>query len=642
MKDKCILQIIESIAKGLNNEEIQHLVRQSQSRLETEIAFLLENRDKLAEILNILFPKGIPVSSEFYNKLSDVQYYLEFKSIAMTLVGFLWIEAYKLLPAPDAQALLQLLIEDKNIDIWSHINSLPILLSEVELPSDFASNWFFSVGEKIKSDLAGGDSYRAVENYSFNFPKSGLDVLEKYLSEGLDVLKLHLSAIILGSLRASSEKGLIQKQLIEELDNKLVNNPRTELRICYHRSWVISFRKGILSIEQLEHQLSKMMQGTQEEIDEAFNVLHGCLLSQLANETFINFSMRWLNKNTTNKIPPLAKYCVVNSMRRLSNISGAKKRLIDINDANKLVIAIQPVSQENAGTWSDIEHFLVDRLREDKKLFADILNKFVEVNLAGLLEQFESDKFSYLKSEMNKSDVSGLLSELLFSMDERKRKLGIRLFQDIKNVSLPTEILEKIDESQLGIALCEFIRRPFLGNDTSRFFIMLEPRFRSVPPELQEEFKHEMVMQAINYPGGCLKNWEKINNPSELLKGVIESAKKYFENLKNICNSPANNFSFPECNHAVEKKHREFSRKVSKETQEKSILMKLVKKVDILYGKRWSAAVQGNLGDPTSFKEYTHSMEFPCLEEIDPEGMAIRRFQATIKIKHIQKKNASV
>lgn len=642
MKDKCILQIIESIAKGSNDEEIRYLVRESQSIVETEIAFLLDNRDKLVEILKILFPKGIPVSPEFYNKLSDIQYYLEFKPIAITLAGSLWTEAYKLLPTPDAQALLQLLIEDKNIDIWSHINSLPILLSEVELPSDFASNWFFSVGEKIKSDLAGGDFYKAVENYSFNFPKSGLGVLEKYLSEGLNDLKLHLSAVILGSIRASSEKGIIQKKLIEESDNKLINNPRTELRICYHRSWTISFRKGILSIEQLEHQLSKMMQGTQEEIDEAFNVLHGCLLSQLANETFANFSMQWLNKNTINKIPPLAKYFVVNSMLRLSDISGAKKRLIDINDANKLIVAIQPVPQDNARTWSDIEHFLVDRLREDKKLFADILNKFVEVNLAGLLEQFESDKFSYLKSEMNKSDVSGLLSELLFSMDERKRRLGIRLFQDIKNVSLPTETLEKIDESLLGIALCEFIRRPFLGNDTSRFFIMLEPRFRSMSAELQKEFKHEMVMQAINYPGECLETWVKINNPSELLKGVIESAKKYFENLKNICNSPANSFSFPECNHAVEKGRRESSRKVSEGIREKSILVKLVKNVDIIYGNQWSTLVQGNLGDPTSFKSVSHSIEFPRLEVIDPEGMAIRRFQATIKIKQMQKKDASI
>ncbi len=642
MKYKYILQIIESITRGVNEEEIRHLVHESKITVKNEVVSLFENRNKLVEILNILFPKGIPVSSEFYNKLSDIQYYLEFKPIAITLAGSLWIEAYKLLQTPDAQALLQLLVNNKNIDIWSHIHSLPILLSEVELPSDFASNWFFSVGEKIKSDLAGGDFYKAVENYSFNFPKSGLGVLEKYLSEGLNDLKLYLSAIILGSIRASPEKSLIQKQLIEELDNKLINNPRTELRICYHRSWIVSFRKGVLSIEQLEHQLSKMMQGTQEEIDEAFNVLHGCFLSQLENETFANFSMQWLNKNTTSKIPPLAKYCVVDLMRRLSNISEAKKRLIDINDANKLLITIQPVLQENAGTWNDIEHYLVDRLREDKKLFAYLLNKFAEVNLAGLLEQFESDKFSYLKSKMNKSDLSDLLSELLFSMDERKRRLGIRLFQDIKNVSLPTEILEKIDESRLEIALYEFIRRPFLGNDTSRFFIMLEPRFRSTSAELQKKFKHEMVMQAINYPGECLETWGKINNPSELLKGVIESAKKYFENLKNTRNLPANSFSFPELELTVEKGRKESSRKVSKEIREKSVLMKLVKKVDILYGNQWSAAIQGNLGDPTPFQSISHSIEFPRLEEVDPEGMAIKRFQATIKIKHIQKNNASI
>ena len=166
---------------------------------------------------------------------------------------------------------------------------------------------------------------------------------------------------------------------------------------------------------------------------------------------------------------------------------------------------------------------------------------------------------------------------------------------------------------------------------------MLEPNFCTVSPELQEEFKHQMTLQAINYPGDCLEEWKKINNPSDLIKSVIESAERYFNNLKKISNSPAKSFTFPEFNQAFEKGRREHSRKISEGVREKSVFMNLMKNVDIIYGKQWSAMVQGKLSEPTEFKEYSHYIEVPRLEEIDPEGSHIRRLQATSHIKNLKK-----
>lgn len=639
MRTEYIFQIAELIARGTKDEEIKNILTTSQTEIQNEIGFLSKDRGKVFELLNILFPEKISANLDFYHKLSMIQYYLGFKPITTSLKGLLWIEAYKHLPKQDAELLLQLLITDKQVDIWLIIHSLPIFLSEIELSPDYASNWFFSIAKKIGADLAGGDFYKAVENYSSNFPRSGLSIFEKYLSEGLDDIRLHLSSILLGAIRASSEKGLIQKQVIQELDKKLVNATRTELRLCYHRSWIITFWRGMLSIKQLEKQLSKMIEGAEEEISEAFNVLYKCLLSQQTNEAFVNFSMQWFNKNASNKIPPLAKYCIVNSMLRLCDISETQKRLVNVSNANKLIITIQPISKEDAGIWSDIEYYLVDRLREDKNLFADFLNQLAETNIVGLLEHFDGDKFGYLKSEMMKSDMSKLIAELLFSTDDKKRRLGGILFQKIKINSFPSEILEKVNESQLIIALWEFVRRPYMGPDTSRFFILLEPRIRVASPEVKKEFELEMLNQAINYPGECLENWKEISDPSDLLKYIIKAAENYFGNFKNTRNSPANSFSFPEFGQAAEKGSRAFSRKVSRDVHEKSIFMKLVKNVSIIYGDQWSIMVQGKLGDATPFKEVFHSMEFPRLEEIDPEGMAIRRYQATPKIMNLQKKN---
>jgi hypothetical protein len=549
-------------------------------------------------------------------------------------------ESSKLLHLNDLQKLLNLLLEDKQFNFFGIIQALPYFLHEVELPTEFASSWFCSVREKVAADLAGGGFFIAVENYAYQHPASGLKIVEKYILEGLDEGKLYLSAILLGSLRACFYEGRVEEEIIKHWDSVLANSPHLELRLCYHRSWIIPFWRGLISIKQIEERLSEMIQGSQDEVTEAFNVLHRCLINNLKNESFIDFSLCWVDQNASGNISDLAKYYVVHSLFMLSD--AIKNEMVDVNDANKLIIKIQPIPLNNIGTWNELEYYLVDRLHQDNNAFADFIRLFVESNPDGLLEQFES-KYSYIQSEMGNANISWFIADLMFSGSNVQRRLGNVLFQKIKFSSLPEENrdkLESLNESRLSLGFWEFVRRPYvLGGDVSKFLLMLEPRFRNVSQELQEDFKHEMLMQAINYPGDCLANWKNLPNPSSILKDVIHMAEQYFENLKKVNNSPANNFTFPGFHQAAEKGQREYSRKLSEGVEQKSIFSKLAKHVDIIYGEKWSTMYQDKMGEPTEFKEFSHSIEFPRLEEIDPEGSHIRRFQAAIQIENLEKRN---
>lgn len=624
-----IFQIAESIASDVKNQEIRDFTKKNQTEIESEINFLFENRAKAIEILRILFPDNIPVSYDLFNKLSDIQYSLSFKPISYKLCGILVSESYKLLSSHDAQKLLQLIVNDKEHKTWHILQSLPTFLSETELHPDFASSWFYSLA-KEKSGAAVNGLYQAVESYSFNFPVLGLKVFESYIPEELDEHRLHLSSIILGALRSCFVLGSIQKEVIDQWDASLMNSPRIELRLCYHRSWVIPFWRGLITVDQLEAKLSTMMEGSQEEITEAFSVLHKCLLSNLKNEIISKFSLAWFNRNIFNKIPVLAKYYVAHSIFLLSD--EIKENVELINTANNLIIKIQPVPSDNVGIWDDIVHYCVDLLHADKERFFNILTKLAEENYDGLFWQIKNNRFEYLFSEMAKSDVNDFITNLMISFDNTRRHLGSILFNKIKITSFDQDILRKADEMQLHILLLESICNPFLSEDMCRFFVMLEPYFQNASLELKKKFKDEMVMQAINYPGECLDNFKKVDNPSEIIKDVIESAEHYYQNLQNISQSPATSFAFPELKWALDFGNKESSRKISKGTQEKSILAKLCKHFDIIYGNQWSAMVEGNLGDPTPFKEISHSVELPRLELIDPEGMTIRRMIASAQI----------
>ncbi|MCF6154464.1 MAG: hypothetical protein E3K36_04260 [Candidatus Brocadia sp.] len=423
---KYLFEIAEIIAQGPRDKELMINIDQTYSEVEKEINFLFEDRSKAIEMLHIVFPDGKYLNSEFYKKLSDIQHYLKFKPKAYLLTGFLWVEAYKLLPQPSAKELLRLLIDNKSINIFSVIHSLPVFLSEIELSPDFASYWFYSFVKKVGRGFASNGVYQAVENYAFNFSVSGLKVFEKYISDELDENRLHLSAIILGSLRAASETDRVQKETLEKWDNKLVNNSHKEMRICYHRSWLIPFFRKLVSIEQLNTKLTLMMEGSQEEKTEAFSVLHKCLLSNLKDENFLKYSLQWLNKNVSNRIPDLAKYYVTHSIFMSS--SEIKNKPDYVNDANNLIVKIQPVSHGNTGIWEDIEHYLVDLFNADKESFYNILIKLLAANFEGLSWQIKNNKFEYLLSKIKESDIGSFITDLMISFDNKKKVVWLSPF----------------------------------------------------------------------------------------------------------------------------------------------------------------------------------------------------------------------
>lgn len=634
---KYLLQIANAIAQSKRDETFQSLTRDHGSEIEREITELTS--EDIDKILDTIFPKGIPSNSNFYNLVEEVQYYAGFKPLSATLIARLWANAYNRM-APDNQAeLLQSLLDESAGGFWTAIHSLPEFCSQIKLDPIFVAAWFFELANRVKGDLAGGDVFKAVGKYAFHYPELGLRVFEDYISEILDELKLSLAAILLGTVRARASQGHISKESVMKWDDELQNNQKTERRLCYYRSLIASFDLGTLSISELDDKLTKMLDGDREEISEAFNTVYRCLLGKLSDIDFVRFAMNWFLKNASSQIPELAKYCVVSSMWQLCRARGKEPRLVDVTEANNLLAVVQPIPNDNLGTWRQLEYYLVDRLHEGPASFESIFTKLVDVNAEGLSATLHEDQFRYLKSEMSKQNIEGILTNYLLSPDHGKRMIGNLLFQELKIQSLSQEVLSKADESQLMVLLLEFIRKPFITEKVSQYLLLIEPYFNQAKPEIQRIFKDEMVMQAINYPEACLKSWKKVSNQSNLLQGVVKTAEEYFENLNKIKDSPAISFSFTEYRKVAETHYREFSSQVAKRAHEKSIFAQLVKNVQIIYGSKWSIYMEGNLGEDTSFHELTSSIEFPRLEIIDPEGMALRRLQASTKIRALGNNN---
>jgi len=62
------------------------------------------------------------------------------------------------------------------------------------------------------------------------------------------------------------------------------------------------------------------------------------------------------------------------------------------------------------------------------------------------------------------------------------------------------------------------------------------------------------------------------------------------------------------------------------------VFAQFAKKVRLLYAKQWSVFRDGTLSPPSQLKGISTSMELPRFEQIDPEGMVLRRLYASAQI----------
>lgn len=624
-----------SLSQSMDSSEINVKLSRFKDQIEGEIQHIAENKQNVHELLETLFPQGILDNPGFYKSLSNVPNCLEFGDSSYQLLGLLWSQAYRQLPPNRRPGFLDYWVDNDDVQFWNFILALETFLLNVKVPSNLTSKLFLKISNAVRNDLAGGNFYKAIEAYAFSLPSEGLDVFDQYIGAGLDESKLHIAAVILGVIRTKSIEDKSFEEAVNKRDVRLKGSPKTELRLCYLRSWSFAFGRGGVSNEKMSSVLDSAMEGTPAEQDESFAAIHRCLIGQ-SNEDVLEFALRWLNRYVSSGLSSNAKLSV---LRVLSQVQDSRKDGsggLKTPCTHSLILAIQPIDVGEIGLWKEVESILVNQLRESTRDFNELLIQITERNPKPLIEQFKNREFSYLISEMGKEDVRGLVTECVFSKSDNVRRLGSVLFQRVKIDGLSDEVIKGKADSELNAVLWEFVRGAFDGESAARFLLMLEPLFRNASSSvLRDEFEQEMFLQAVNFPGACLEQWKKFENPSDLLNRVIAKAENYFEQLQSVKDSPAYSFEFPGLREADENGRRDISKNISEGVREKSLFQQLVKRVSLLYGDSWCVLGQGDqrgIGETLPLHDISTVMEIPRLEILAPEMMALRRLEASVQL----------
>jgi len=528
------LTILIKLFSSIRDEIPRKILRNDESideaQLKEEIKYVINERDEMVRLISILFERKDKTPDNIFDSIQNIIAYLNFHDYANELAGNVFLEILNTLSQTESEKILEELTDISTRHIWSVLHSLPYIFTHYKLDSSFAANWFYKIGENIKQDSASGDFFDAINNYAYSFPEEGMKVFFIYSEQNFIGLQQLLSSIILGSIRAAIRDKNLPENLIL-IEDKMKNSADENYRDIFYKSWIATYLRGASSYKEVMEIIKLAMKGKEKEISEAYFIIFRIVVKDLNDDNIILPTIEFLNSNVSDKLPAEAKFQIINTLYWLITVDENVQNLNNrISIYLSIFTKILPIETTYLGTWKKIEELLTGLLEKKQDSFTEFLDVIIQQSFNSFWELLSQNHFEHLEYTLSVSIAGDVFTKLIFSEIEKDRLIAIELFRKLNNLSIKSNNT-KPNESVLSRLLLEFSRSVLLKK-SSEFLLMIEPYFRNVNTELKNEFIKEMVFQAINFSGACFKEWSKIQNPSDILKAVMERANTYYEKLK--------------------------------------------------------------------------------------------------------------
>jgi len=348
---------------------------------------------------------------------------------------------------------------------------------------------------------------------------------------------------------------------------------------------------------------------------------------------------RWLRENVSASVSSLAKFHVVDLLARIAQ-AGHSGDPVELGEPSALFLAILPVPVADSATWAAIERYLITLCTSDETALIPVFFRLAECNPSGLHEVIRKRGFEWLMNNLRQQDIADPVGRLIVSLRAKHRQLGLYLFDKLAVDTLPAVVLEESGELGVRLAFHEFQRDLMHGESSARFLLSLIPRIESMDTDFQGQFNGELLHCARN-SFACRYELKKREADVPIIKQCLESLSRYFDALRVTQTASVAAMEVPGYRQAARLFLRRFSEGVRVDAKERSLIMTMCKSVILLYGKSFGAHVGGQLGAPTPMTVISHETELPVTEFSDPEGMLLRRVQASMRIEELTRDQPS-
>lgn len=558
---------------------------------------------------------------KFYEVLTRLYYDLLHEDVSKTFLTSLWYK--KLISFPkELQSEFLKLILSKDVNTFIILACFENFMSyKFDLSVEFFVDWFSKLGKFVENDYCAYLFYNGINPFTKSNKELAFKILQELLNKEYSEITYNLVSIILGTLRTlNSEK-------IKELDEQLKNADNVNRQKYYYTSLVNTYCEKDIGIEEIDRILTEILNKNKNIESEAFFMAYRLFISS-KKENIKNFIIQWLLNNTNKNLTDLSKYyCVMFIQCAIDN-----EQYID--NVNKILINIQPINNENKGTYQTLSFILTKILAKYPNKFNNLFsNLLIKNNLSELLnEEYFIDTFI-----VNIDKI--FFTKLFISKNVNQRYFSQEIY--IKNsdkINFDNDILATINDKLFELIFKETLLKIHYGNIFAKFIIDFNDCINKVKnKELRAFLDVEISHQCINFPQGCYETLKNYNPACDLIKSCLKKVENYFDIINKYKDCPINSFTFSSCNTAAEKGSIKQYKEIMDGSERNSTLMTLTNKIELLYGDKHAHRTNIGISESEAFIHLEHSIEIPILSLLNPISEIFKIVEINNEILNLRK-----
>jgi hypothetical protein len=577
-----------------------------------------------------LFPDGVPRDQSFFVRLEELRHHVSFTPSGDEALGLIWSEAMRELSLEDRQAQLRSFTRQASHAVFEYLSSLWVVIRDHAFPASFLAEWFVDLVRAVEHDIVQDGAWTAIRTACRHHVDIGLEVL-RLLPTPPDGQRLNIAGFMLGVMRTSGLEG-DHDRMFREAETFFRDHADGRCRAVFNWSWVTTARDRVLTPEELDSVLARADR-SQEDLSNIICV--ACRLLTTAKDASGDIRQRcrqWIGHRLSPSTSREAKHYVARAAQAISystNDGGA-----DLEVAG-WILAIQPVSPDDMGTWSVIGNFLCGTLPKNRERFIDTFQRLCTTGAATIHRLMHERKLQRLHRSMHKANVETLVGQFCVSADTDTRRLGLYLFDSLEMAELPQAALAATDIGS-RLLFYESQRATLSPKSIARILVAVAPFAERATDGFREEVVDELKLQAHNFAGECRTELGARGKAIPMVTKALEEVASYLTDLDRAHKAGINAMEVTGHRRAVVEQQRRFSRLVARSAETESTILKMMKKTKLLYGRTTSMFLGGQvLGDPMPLVHSSVSMEIPIIDYCDPEEMAMRRFHASAAIEKL-------
>lgn len=595
--------------------------------IKPQLQVLDSSESAIAGAANLLFPSQV-TPDELLNLSQYFPFHLGVGDDINNFVGALW--SYIIDDWPEEiRAQFMFSVFAKGHNAFSYLEYLAKVFTKICLSQKDMMLWFQRAYQLVKNDLIQNGFWGCVDSYTKNFPNEAFSLAQSWIEQIPQESDQIVLSRIIGILHDIKTDEYLNSRRYP-FEQKISSAGRPEWRTCYILSWLQQIPNKEFNVDIYDTLKEIANQGMAEA-----NAWRNLLCSIVRHRKDL-----WSKAYADLKTPSSNAICrYLTGRAAVDGYKADSEETISRKEWETLFISLLPFDLTQEGglvlLLEELLHEISEKAPDHLHVFLPLIANSGRDSWLSLIESDASRKIEWIFR--NLSVRQSLTTDLCLGHNRFERKTGLWLLRMEPAISLDTSIVLLASQKCAELLFYEVQRTLILdGAIIAHIHSALCARDMNNNPSFKDELRTEIKLQALN-SHDYRTTLKTLLPPDSLFLTILDEVEGEYTTLQDALQSPALQMDAPGYLQAEGMARIKIARETDKFSREKSVFLKMAKNVQILYAKTWRHFSENNgLSNASGLHKFEHSFEVPMQEFINPEGMILRRYNASQSIQELE------